>query len=188
MGEAVVDRLHEATLLCAGRAAFRFTVEDVAREAGVSRATVYRAFPGGKDQLIADSVTWEVGRFFARLQAAVQAASGLEEQLVTALVVGHRLLEEHEVLHTLLRDDPEALAATMEAPMRQVRLGLEQYLDALLAHEPLDPGVDPAEAAEYLARMYLGHLGFQGSVDLDDVAAVRRLVRTQFVAGILAGG
>src|SRR5215207_5036316 len=124
-------------LACAARDAFRFSVEDVATEAGVSRATVYRYFPGGKDQLIADGVGWEVGRFFTGIHAAVQAEPDLASQLEQALGQGHRLLEEHEVLHRILREDPEQFLANLEAPMAQVRAGLEAYLASLLAREPL---------------------------------------------------
>lgn len=183
----VRERLHEAMLACAGRDAFRFSVEDVANEAGLSRATVYRYFPGGKDQLIADGVAFEVGRFFTRVHAAVQAEPDLASQLEAALSEGHRLLEQHEVLQAILREDPEQFLANLEAPMGQVRTGLEAYVASLLARESLAEGVDIEEAAEYVARLYLTYLSHGGPFDLDDPDQVRRLVRTQFVAGILAG-
>jgi AcrR family transcriptional regulator len=173
-------------LSCAARDAFRFSVEDVAQEAGLSRATVYRHFPGGKEELIADGVAWEVGRFFTRVHAAVQHEPDLESQLEQALVQGHRLLEEHEVLHRILREDPEQFLANLEAPMHQVRSGLEVYVASLLARESLASGVDIEEAAEYVARLYLTYLTHGGPFDLDDPAEARRLVRTQFLAGILA--
>jgi AcrR family transcriptional regulator len=180
------ERLHEAMLSCAARDAFRFSVEDVAHEAGLSRATVYRYFPGGKDQLIADGVAWEVGRFFTRIHASVQSESDLAAQLEQALRWGHRLLGEHEVLQRILREDPEQFIANLEEPMAQVRSGLEAYVASLLAREPLAPGVEIEEAAEYLARLYLTYISHAGPWDLEDPAQVRRLVRTQFVAGILA--
>jgi AcrR family transcriptional regulator len=152
----------------------------------VSRATVYRYFPGGKDQLIADGVAWEVGRFFTRIHAAVQDEPDLTAQLEQALIQGHRLLDEHEVLHRILREDPEQLLATLEGPMGQVRTGLEVYVASLLAREPLAEGVDVDEAAEYLARLFLTYLSYAGPFDLEDPAQVHRLVETQFLAGILA--
>lgn len=188
MTEQVRDRLHEAVLACAGRDAFRFSVEDVAHEAGLSRATVYRYFPGGKDQLVTDSVAWEVARFFTRIHAAVMDEPDLGAQLERALVEGHRLLVEHEVLGRILREDPERLIADLEGVMGQVRGGIEAYLASLLRHEDVAPGVDIDEAAEYLARLYLTYLGHAGACDLDDPVQVRRLVDTQFVGGILAPG
>jgi AcrR family transcriptional regulator len=182
----VRERLHEAVLVCASRSALRFSVEDVAQEAGCSRATVYRYFPGGKDQLITEGVAWEVGRFFTRIHAAVQHEPDLASQLERALVEGHQLLAEHGVLQRIMRDDPEQFLATLETPMLAVRTGLEVYVASLLRREDLAPGVDVDEAAEYIARLYLGYLGHAGQVDLDDPAQLRHLVRTQFVGGILA--
>ena len=40
------------------------TVDDVAAASGVSRATIYRIFPGGKDEVLRDTVGWEMDRFF----------------------------------------------------------------------------------------------------------------------------
>ena len=37
------------------------SLEDVATEAGLSRATLYRWFAGGRDQLITETVAWETG-------------------------------------------------------------------------------------------------------------------------------
>src|SRR3546814_2658918 len=40
------------------------TVEAVAVRAGASRATLYRHFPGGRDELVARTIDREVERFF----------------------------------------------------------------------------------------------------------------------------
>src|SRR5207244_71690 len=67
------ERLLQATFACVARYGIaKTTVEDVAREAGISRATVYRQFPGGKDQLVADTIRWESTRFFADLAVAIE--------------------------------------------------------------------------------------------------------------------
>ncbi len=48
MSSDVRERLLQATYDCVARWGLaKTTVEDAAREAGVSRATVYRYFPGG---------------------------------------------------------------------------------------------------------------------------------------------
>jgi hypothetical protein len=54
-----------------------------------------------------------------------------------------------------------------------------------LGRERLRPGVDPAEAADLLARMMLSHMGSPGAWCLDDPAAVRTLVRRWLLAGVL---
>ena len=65
---ALRERLLEATYACVARFGLgKTTVEDVVKESGVSRATVYRVFPGGKDELMREVVGWEMGRFFGAL-------------------------------------------------------------------------------------------------------------------------
>ena len=179
-------RLLEATLACVERWGIaKTTVEDVAVEAGLSRATVYRYFPGGRDQLISETVTWEVGRFFARIGAEVAEERGAAAQIRRGLIFGHRALEEHRLLHRMLSTEPEALLTELSESSPLVWEVVRAYLEELLADEELAPGVDRAEAADYLARLYLSYLATQGGWDLADEAAVDRLVATQFLAGIL---
>ena len=72
MTEDVRGRILEATVTCLGRFGIaKTTVDDASKEAAVSRATVYRHFPDGRDQLISESITWAVGRFFQELFEAV---------------------------------------------------------------------------------------------------------------------
>ena len=56
----------------------------------------------------------------------------------------------------------------------------------MLASEPLRPGVDVREAADYVARMFYALVGSPGSWDLGDPTEVDRLVRTELLAGIVA--
>ena len=78
--ERMRERLLQATYDCVARWGLaKTTVEDAAREAGVSRATVYRYFPGGREELIGAVVAWEFSRFFLRLYEEVHDAETLEE-------------------------------------------------------------------------------------------------------------
>ena len=53
------------------------TLDDVAREAGCSRATVYRTFPGGKEEVVAAVVDTEVARLFSAIAVAMGAAESI---------------------------------------------------------------------------------------------------------------
>jgi len=59
----VRDRLYAGTYDCVARFGLsKTTIDDVARASGLSRATIYRTFPGGRDQLLRETVGWEVTR------------------------------------------------------------------------------------------------------------------------------
>ncbi len=61
-------RAVSATLRCLARWGLRRTsFDDVAREAGCSRATLYRAYPTGKDALLAAVVAAEAARLYEAL-------------------------------------------------------------------------------------------------------------------------
>ena len=60
----------------------KVTIDDIASEASVSRATLYRLFPGGKDVLFEALRVRELEDFFVRLTAQVDGAVDLEDLLV----------------------------------------------------------------------------------------------------------
>jgi AcrR family transcriptional regulator len=168
------------------------TVDDVAKASGVSRATIYRLFPGGRDQLLRETVGWEMNHFFARLADAVADAPDLPARLETALTFAHRAVREHAVLQKILVTEPGSLLRLMTLEQDRVLGYIAAYLRPLLAAEAeagrLRPGVDVDAAADYLARMVLSLIGSPGRWDLEDPAAVRALVRAELLGGILAAG
>ena len=100
MTEGPRQRILQATYDCVARWGLSKTTVEArgAREAGVARATVYRYFPGGRDELIAATVAWEQLRFFSRLYDEVHGAPSLVEVLERGLVFARRAIVEHEVL------------------------------------------------------------------------------------------
>ena len=182
------DRLIEATYACAARYGIgKTTVEDIAREAGLSRATVYRHFPGGKDQLVRETVAWEAGHFIDRLTAAVADADDFAHLLERALLFANRAFEEHAVLQKILETEPERLLPQLtvesERLMQLIRTFLLPYL--MRDRSALADGLDPQRAADHVARLLLSFVGAPGRWDLTDPEDVRELVRTELLAGIL---
>ena len=184
------ERLLEATYACVARYGIaKTTVEDVARQAGLSRATVYRHFPGGKDQLVNSTIAWEAGRFFERLAIAVADAPDLETLLSDALMFAHVAFEEHAVLQKVLETEPELLLPQLTVENDRLIAFIRTFLAGPLERERgrgrLAPGVDVERAADHIARLVLSFVGTPGRWDLTDRSQVSELVRTELLAGIL---
>jgi AcrR family transcriptional regulator len=181
------SRILDATVGCLGRFGIaKTTVDDAARAAGVARATVYRHFPDGKDQLITESITWAVGRFFTDLAQAIDDAPNFASLLERALIHAHRAVGEHEVLQKVLETDPERLLPQLSQSAPMVQAAVRGYLAERLVSEELRAGVDPDEAAEWLSRLALSFIVAEGQWDLSDPDDVRRLVREELLVAILA--
>jgi AcrR family transcriptional regulator len=181
--------LLEAALACVARYGIaKTTVEDVARQAGLSRATVYRQFPGGKDQLVNATIAWEAGRFFERLTIAVADAPDLETLLVDAVMFAHQAFESHAVLQKVLETEPDLLLPQLTTESARLNAFVRNFLHGALvrAQPQLTPGLDFDLAADHLARLVLSFVGTPGRWNLTDRAQVAELVRTELLAGVTA--
>ncbi len=179
-------RVLEAAVACIERSGLAKTsLEDVATEAGVSRATLYRWFAGGRDELIRETVAWEIGHFLDRLAEVLDREVGLEDKLVRGLVFGHQAIGDHLLLQRMLSTEPELFLTEFKGAVPVLNDLAQQYLAELLSRESLRPGVDVGEAALYVASLFLSYLGSQGRWDFGDEPRVRQLVRSQFLAGVL---
>jgi hypothetical protein len=101
-------------------------------------------------------------------------------------MAANRKVDEHVLLQRLLTSEPDQLLPTLFESETLVQGVVREYLATLLVGETLQPGVDVSDAADYLGRMLVMHIGSRGRWNLADEAQVRRLVRTQFLAGVVA--
>lgn len=181
------ERILVAAVGCVGRNGFAHTsVDSVAEEAGVGRATVYRYFPDGRDQLFDETIAWAVTQFFIGLADHVRDQGDLARRLEVGLPYAHRALAEHVVFQKVLETEPERLLPHLSTSIPLITEALRAYLTPLLEAEDLVSGTEVPEAADYLARMILTFIRGQGSWDLDDPSQVHVLVRRHLLAGILA--
>jgi len=183
------ERLLEATYACVARYGIaKSTVEDVAREAKVSRATVYRIFPGGKDELVRETVRWEATRFFADLGLAIEHAPDFTTTIVEAIVFARKALSEHAVLQKILETEPGLLLPYLTVDDQRLRGLVSAFLEPHLRPEAdrLAPGVDIAGVCDHVARLVMSFMGAAGSWDLENQGEVRRLVESQLLAGVFA--
>ena len=180
------DRLIEAALRCISRwGAAKTTLDDVAREAGLSRATVYRVFPGGKDGLMEAVAHAESLRFFTGVAAAMAAADSLEDTLVFGMAEAGRRITTHDALHFLLDHEPEVVLPKLDFGKLDEVLAAAATMAAPYFERWLGPD-DARRAAEWAARLVLSFVCTPGdsNVDISEPASVRRLVRTFVLPGL----
>lgn len=182
-------RVLESTYACvADRGLAKTTVEDVAREAGISRATVYRLFPGGRDQVVHDMIAHETASFFLDLAAVVESCDTVTGVVAEALVHAHRAVEEHKVLQILLAHEPERLVPVVASEAARLLPQVAAFVEPYLRRARLRPGVDPVDAADYVARLVLSLINSPGRWDLADRSQVDELVRTEILGGVVDAG
>jgi len=180
-------RVIDAALACISRQGVaKTTLDDVAREAGCSRATVYRVFPGGKDAVLGAVVDTEVSRFFSALAVRMGGATDLEDVFVAGMTEAASRITEHAALRYLLLYEPELVLAQLAfARMDQVLAVTCAFTTPFLGR-----WLDQAESrrvAEWAARIVVSYLMCPAEgVDLTDAGKVRRLVRLFVLPGIRA--
>jgi AcrR family transcriptional regulator len=184
---ALRARVCAATLTCIGRWGItKTTLDDVAREAGCGRATIYRAFHGGKAEVLEATLAREVERFRQEVGGAIDGAGDdLEEAVVAGVVAAARFLRGHDALTYLLAHEPDVILPWV-AFRRMVVLHdvVGSFASPYLGRFIPDP-VAARRAAEWLARVVLTYVVNPApGRDLADPAQARRLLSTYVIPGL----
>ncbi len=180
-------RIVDATLGClATQGLAKTTLDDIASWAGLSRATVYRAFPGGREAILAATVDTEAARFFSDLAVAMGEAHDLEEVLVVGIVEAARRLEDHRALRYLLDHEPGVILPHLCFDSMDRVLALASSFAAPFLGRWLEPD-QAARAAEWAARITISYLCEEtGRLDPTSRADVEHLVGRFVLPGVLA--
>lgn len=183
------DRIIDAAGACIARWGLtKTTIDDVAREAGTSRATTYRLFPGGRDAIVDALVGREVRRFFAAVSAELAPRQhDAEAMLVAGIGSSLRFLTGHPGLRAVLAHEPGILLPQIAfhrlGPVLAVAAA--HVAPHLLAHLDLPDDDRALEVAELLVRVVLSHALTPGRhLDPHDEASVARLVRTHLLPAL----
>jgi AcrR family transcriptional regulator len=151
--------LNSALAVFARRGYHASSIDDIAREGGVSKALIYEHF-SSKQQLYAELLEQHAGELFERLGAAMDAAANTgAARLATGLDAFYRFVEERRVAWRMLfreANDPE-MVAVLERIVAQVT----GVVAALIAQDPgsrTSAGDDEArqQGIEMLAQMLVG--------------------------------
>jgi AcrR family transcriptional regulator len=172
-------RIADAASRCISRRGVsKTTVDDIAREAGCSRATVYRSFAGGKDEVVAAVVDTEVARLFSSLAVSMGSADDLEDAIVAGVVGLATAIQEHRALQFVLENEPEIILPYLcFEPLGRVLEEAANFAVAFLARF-IDP--DTAKnVAESAARIALSYIATPApGIDLRVETTARRVVST----------
>jgi AcrR family transcriptional regulator len=184
----VESRASDALLACIARFGLaKTTLDDIAREAGCSRATLYRYFDG-KAAIVGRTVTVELERMTGDAVGAGADADTFEDAVVAVTVCAARALAAHEALWFLLVHEPESILSHLafaEGDRVISRVG-----DALAPAFTgwLDPA-DAVRAGEWLARVLRSYVLMpEPSIDLAHPSSAREFLSELVVPGFRSGG
>jgi AcrR family transcriptional regulator len=185
--DPLTERVLDAARSCCERwGRNKVTVDDIATEAGCSRATIYRLFPGGRDNLFEALRQRDTTDFMAALSEKLAGATSFEDTVVRAVVHATRALREDEHLRLMLASEPGEVVHELTVHGLPVIIGV--------ATEFLTPWFAPsigeersAELSEYLARIVISYfLAPSSRVDLADVDSATDFIQ-RFVLPAFAG-
>lgn len=180
-------RIVDATLAClASQGLTKTTLDDIAGWAGLSRATVYRAFPGGRDAILRATVDTELARLFSDLAVAMGEAKDLEQVLVVGIVETAKRLVDHRAVRYLLDHEPGVVLSHMAFDQMDRVLATASSFAAPFLGRWLEPD-QAARAAEWAVRITLSYLLTESTrLDPTDPDDVGRLVGRFVLPGVLA--
>ncbi len=162
----------------------RANVEDVARAAGVSRSTLYRAY-ATKDDLLQAVLTRQANEFLAELD---RASSGLppRDAVVEAFSRGIALTREIPLLARLVETEPEIITGIGGLSNTSVVIALsDQVADTLRRSGATMPDAELRVVAELMMRVaYTYILNPGGHLDMTDDVAVRSYAK-QYLAPLV---
>jgi AcrR family transcriptional regulator len=163
----------------------RANVEDVARAAGVSRSTLYRAYPN-KEMLLEAVLLRELDEFLTELDR-VAADLPPQEAVVECFARGMALTREIPLLARLAQTEPDVVTAAGAASQSSLVLGSADRVAATLRRAGATmPDGELLEVAELMLRLSWTYLlNPRGGLDVTDESAVRDYAR-RYLAPLVA--
>lgn len=180
------ERVLRASVDCIARwGTTKTTLDDIARAAEMSRATIYRLFPGGKPALIEAVGERELAIALWQIHDVFVRSATLEDLLVDTLWTAARLVRGHRALNYLLTHEVEVLLPFLSFE------GFERVLDAIVefCRPSLERFVDhelAGELAEWGTRLLVCFALRPVPYDLTRRDDAARLIDTIVMPGIAA--
>lgn len=176
------DRLIAATLECLSRWGFgKTTLNDIIREAGISRPTFYKHFRN-KEDVVHEALLERADQYAAGVRQHVEQFSEAGERAVEALVYVLRTMPEEPALRMIDGSD-YALLVNDETMFDTATHSLTMSIvDVVLADQnPSDN--ERAEIGEMMSRFLLSFLVLKGPEPRDETA-LRDLFRRRLLPAL----
>ena len=183
------ERIIDAAEVCFARfGVAKTTVEDIAAEARLSRATVYRSVTGGRDELILAVVLRDLRRFLDRLAERLRAQRSVRDAVVEGTLDAVAYVRERPAIAAFLVPEAAghmqaAVAQSAERVLATCRDYVRPHFDAAQRRGVLRAEIDVEGTVEFLFRMITSLI----VMDRDrDPAELRHFLHTYVVPVIAA--
>lgn len=152
------ERILDATLATvSAHGLARLSLEDVAREAAVSRQTVYRYF-GSKEALVTEMILREEETFIASVLEAAAAHTDVRAAIEAAIARALLAAREHPLLDRLLATEPEALLPFLTTGGGPVLSAARPILEGLLGSRlPTAEAAQVRRVADLATRLFISY-------------------------------
>jgi len=163
----------------------RTTMDDVAKQAGVSRITVYRRVTS-KEALVEQVVLREFRRYFQQFLTDISEAHTVADRVVVGFVSSLRAIRDNPMTTLLLSPENQALVPSILGGTGRTLPMVADFVAGQLRHEQraghVAASVDVAVVAELMVRMSTSFLVTPSSVvDISDDGELSDLARRYLV-------
>jgi AcrR family transcriptional regulator len=186
---ANAGRILEAAEACFARYGFQKTsMEDIAREAGLSRRSVYRHFPD-KAALFNEVAATRAGIFLEEIMRRTSGLTGLSAQIEEVARLTNSYVRADPISAALLREDPDSLARMVSTGAREMLgMAMEAIVPLIeIARErgEVRPELDVLRAAEWITRMVFSLTATPSvTFDIDDPEQTAAFIREFLLPGL----
>lgn len=170
-------RILSATIAWVAETGLRkISVDEIARRASVSRATVYLHFPN-KSALLEAAITYEVARVLAGASEVAEKYDDPDERLVEVFASAFVGLSSHPALVAMLKHNPKAVLPFVFGPDPLAIRMAREHVTGLF-----DGTAGSVELAELIVRTFHSFLLAPSSViDLSTLDGARSYARTVLI-------
>ena len=179
--EVARERLLDAAERCFERFGLdRTTIDDVAREAKVSRSTIYRYFAGRVDLIVAAFLRESDG-MFEQVRDHLSRPGPFADLVVDMLILGVQAIRGGKYLPMMFNSDAaglttKAVSASQEF-YRRSRDTVGPFFEAAKARGEVSPDMDLDDFIEWHLRLIFSFVSLDSAIPRDE-ASCRRLIET----------